>query len=144
MEYNYVQKLYLTDDYNSLSLNVTNTTNSENDCPSGMIPDPSGFDQCYLHNYDTLMHQIRGICEVTCVFWSIIYLGIAAREATFLPPAIFMQNMVLCPSRVIFLIGCVLLILTVPLRLTCQPDYENKLAILVMLFTGFYFLFFGR
>ena len=60
---------------------------------------------CYLHTYDTLVRQLRGICEVIMVLWSIVYLGIAVREFTFLPFKIFMQNMALCPARVGFLLG---------------------------------------
>ena len=39
-------------------------------------------DMCYLHTYDTLVHQIRGCFEIILVVWSIIYLGIAAKETT--------------------------------------------------------------
>ena len=60
---------------------------------------------CYLNEYDTLTKQLRGISEVILVIWSVVYLGIAVREFSFLPVKIFMQNMALCPSRVGFLIG---------------------------------------
>lgn len=111
-------------------------------CPEGQ--EDISARKCYLHTYDTPVKQVRGVLEVVLVIWSIIYILIAVRELTFLPLDIFMQNMVLCPSRVVFLIGCALLLFTVPLRFACEADLENKLAILVMLFTGFYFLFYGR
>ena len=64
---------------------------------------PEGFyditDRCYLNHYDTILKKVRGLSEVILVIWSIIYLGIAVREFTFLPRDVFMQNMVLCPSR---------------------------------------------
>ena len=101
-------------------------------------------DQCYLHTYDTLEKQIRGLLEVVLVVWSVIYLLIAIREITFLPFSIFMQNMQLCPSRVGFLIGCMLTVLSVPLRIFCFPGAENNLALWIMLLTGSYFLFFCR
>ena len=66
-------------------------------CDEGMI---AVFEnQCYLHTYDTLLKQVRGILEVVLVIWSLIYLAIAAREITFMPMTIFLQNMALCPSR---------------------------------------------
>ena len=98
-------------------LNITggfNTTNATTEAPEeeekpvyscekdeiGILENP-----CYMHTYDTLLKQLRGIAEVILVLWSIVYLGIAVREFTFLPVAIFMQNMALCPSRVGFLLG---------------------------------------
>ena len=60
---------------------------------------------CYLHQYDTELKQLRGIAEVILILWSIVYLGIAVREVTFVPFNIYLQNMALCPSRVGFLLG---------------------------------------
>jgi hypothetical protein len=111
-------------------------------CPEGQVEITR--DKCYLHTYDTPVKKARGICEVILIVWSILYLAICARELTFLPLKIFLQNMALCPSRVLFLIGCVLMLLTIPLRLSCEDVLENNVAILVMLFLGFYFLFFCR
>ena len=102
------------------------------------------YHQCRLHTYDTLPQQIRAGGEVLLVIGSIIYLAIAIREYTFLGWKIFLQNMILCPSRVIFLVGRVLLVLAVPFRLACQPIVEDRLAILVMIMTGPYCLFFCR
>ena len=56
-------------------------------------------------NANTLPRQRHKHMIPTLVLWSIVYLGIAVREITFLPFKIFMQNMVLCPSRVGFLTG---------------------------------------
>lgn len=101
-------------------------------------------DPCYLSGFDTPGKQARILGEIILVVWSIIYIAIAVREWSFLGTKIFMQNMALCPSRVLFLLGCILLLLAVPFRLACNPESEDKLAILVMLFIGFYFLFFCR
>ena len=101
-------------------------------------------DMCYLHTYDTPFHQFRGFCEIVQVVWSIVYLGIAARETTFNTREIYMQSMTLCPSRVLFLLACFLVLFTVPLRLTCQATVENSLAILIMYMVPMYCLFFCR
>ncbi len=125
--------------------NATKATKKPNlsyECANGLTRVDENI--CYLHTYDTLLKQIRGMFEVVLVVWSVIYLGIALREMTFLPMPIFIQNMVLCPSRVGFLVGCLLLLFNVPLRIFCLPDLENNLAMLVMLLTGTYFLFFCR
>ena len=97
---------------------------------------------CYLHTYDSLVHQIRGVFEVILVVWSIIYLGIAAKETTFNEKDVYMQSMALCPSRIMFLLACFLMLFTVPLRLTCQAPAENSLAILIMYMIPMYCLFF--
>ena len=56
------------------------------------------------------------VCELAILIWSIIYLAIAIRERGFLGGQIFKENMQLCPSRVLFLIACLLVVLCVPLR----------------------------
>ena len=43
--------------------------------------------------------QIRVICEIVLVVWSLLYLIKAAREATFLERKVYIQSMALCPSR---------------------------------------------
>ena len=101
-------------------------------------------DMCYLHTYDTIIDMIRGCIEILLVIWSLIYLGIAAKETTYNERKIYMQSMKLCPSRVLFLLACILMQFTVPLRLTCQATQENSLAILIMYLIPFYSLFFCR
>ena len=99
---------------------------------------------CFRNTYDTPMSQIRVISEVILVIWSVLYLAKAAREATFLERKVYIQSMALCPSRVVFLLGCAVMVLNVPLRLACKPREEDAMAITVMLCTGPYFLFFCR
>merc|ERR1712227_201468 len=55
-----------------------------------------------------------------------------------------MQNMVLCPSRVCFLISCLLHQLTVPARILCLYHLDDALIQICMLSNGLYFLFFCR
>ena len=74
----------------------------------GDVPKIYGFVHQYWRipcNANTLPCQRHKHVIPTLVLWSIVYLGIAVREITFLPFKIFMQNMVLCPSRVGFLTG---------------------------------------
>ena len=46
--------------------------------------------------------------------------------------------------RVIFLSGCIVCILMVPARVLCVPPVEDRLALVVMMCHGPYFLFFCR
>ena len=79
------------------------TDTEEFECPDGMVAQTE--DKCYMNKYDTLWKQIRLVSEIIMVIWSILYLVKAAREFTFLPLPIFIENMTLCPSRVTFLLG---------------------------------------
>ena len=74
------------------------------------------LDMCHLQAYDTPVKQVRLGCELVILVWSLVYLAIAVRERSFLGPTIFKENMILCPSRVLFLIACTLVILAVPMR----------------------------
>ena len=106
--------------------------------------DDPGYDLCYLHTYDDNMKIARGVGEIALCVWSLFYLLVAAREVTFLGPKLFLRTLALCPSRVMFLIACFLCLVAIPFRLVCSPVYEDRLALLVMLLTGPYFLFFCR
>ena len=110
------------------------------DGPRTIAPD----DQCFRNSYETSMEQIRVLCEIALVIWSVMYIIKAVHEATFLTRKVYLQNMALCPSRVVFLLGCIIMLLIVPFRLACNPLVEDRLAVMVMLCTGPYFLFFCR
>ena len=101
-------------------------------------------DVCYLATYDEISQIVRVMAEIVIVIWSTIYLGIAAREATFLPTKLFFQCMALCPSRVAFLFACALIQVMVILRLSCQSQFEDQVANLVIFLIPLHFLFFCR
>ena len=101
-------------------------------------------DMCYLHTYETIADIARGCFEIVLVIWSLIYLGIAAKETTFNKRSIYIESMKLCPSRVLFLLACILMQFTVPLRLTCRAIEENTIAVLIMCLIPMYCLFFCR
>ena len=130
----------VTTEFTKSNYTLTNCTTLSNVKGNG---DPYS-DMCYLSTYNGLSQIARGIAEVIVVIWSLIYLGIAVKEATFLPMKIFLQCMVLCPSRVLFLVACLLIQIMVLLRLSCQPEYEDEVATLAMFLIPLYFLFFCR
>ena len=102
------------------------------------------IDTCYHNTYTSPDKQVRLVLEIILVIWSLAYLIKAAHEYTFLGKKIFVDNMKMCPSRVVFLIGCITVLLMVPSRLLCWTDGEDVLAIISMFCHGFYFLFFCR
>lgn len=117
------------------SILAHNLTGTEDELPP---------DMCYLHSYSTHEAFLRGIGELILVIWSVGYFLNAMREVSFLGPRLFLKTLALCPSRCLFLFACLLCPLAIPFRLACQPEIEDRLALVVMLFTGPYFLFFCR
>ena len=134
-----------------LNSNVTNATCEE---------EKTTFQNCYLHEFDEPWQQVRIICEVLIVFFGLLYLLKAAREFSFLGKKVFLENMALCPSRVCFLVSCLLLQVfivnslhiineclfqfTIPARIFCLYIIEDIIMQIVMLSNGLYFLFFCR
>lgn len=114
----------------------------EEPCEEGQVPVP--LDQCYMNQYDTGFMQVRLIAEVVLVFFSVAYLVRACMEASFLGRKLFKENLSLCPSRVLFLLGCILIMTVVPCRIFCQPTMEDNLVVLIMLFQSMYSLYFCR
>ena len=78
---------------------------NETSCPT----DQSGLGSCYLYSLETELDYVRCSCEVLIVFLALLFILKALRELSFLGLRVFLENMQLCPSRVIFLISCVLL-----------------------------------
>ena len=99
---------------------------------------------CYLHHADKLSQKIRISVELIIVFMAFCFLVKAVRELSFLGRKIFLQNMILCPSRVFFLLSCLLHQLTLPARVLCLYHLDDAMVQLCMLANGCYFLFFCR
>ena len=78
--------------------------------------------------------------SVNLIFWT---MGIPIRKTYVLRRWAFNEKTIKI-LFISFFLGCILVVLCVPLRLFCQPDYENNLAIVAMLLTSLYFLFFCR
>ena len=132
------------DDDSSMFDNGTDFTTTVMPDDDGEEDEEPDYDLCYLHTYDDNWKMARGIGEIALCVWSLFYLLTAGREILFLGARLFLKTLSLCPSRVMFLIACFLCLAAIPFRLTCSPVIEDRLALLVMLLTGPYFLFFCR
>merc|ERR1719458_483414 len=140
----FVANLLSPDTLLGLEINQGNGSNATDSMLDESSSGECASNDCRHHTYDTLKTQLRGGGEVLLLIWSVIYLLGAAHEASFLGRKIFLDNMVMCPSRVIFLTGCFTFVLMLPARLLCFPTLEDRLALVVMLSHGPYFLFFCR
>ncbi|ERL84850.1 hypothetical protein D910_02274 [Dendroctonus ponderosae] len=86
-------------------------------------------EECRLMNLDTTESLVRFTAELGITFGAFLYLA-AAMTA---------------PSRVMFLFSCILVFGVIPsLRLVCMDEVEDIIAVVVMLTTAPYFLFFCR
>ncbi|XP_054168639.1 transient receptor potential cation channel subfamily V member 5-like, partial [Oppia nitens] len=53
-------------------------------------------------------------------------------------------NRIKVPGRIMFLMSCILIVITIPLRLLCLPQYEDRIIALSMFLTPMKLLFFCR
>ncbi|XP_037940165.1 transient receptor potential cation channel subfamily V member 5 [Teleopsis dalmanni] len=110
-------------------------------------PGPSwwaSYAECPLMNMESDLAKIRLIAEIVIFCGAILYLLAALREARFLGYKMFIENLMTAPSRVMFLFSCCLM-MTIPwLRLSCLTEMDDHVAVVIMLTTAPYFLFFCR
>ncbi|XP_034187627.1 transient receptor potential cation channel subfamily V member nanchung [Osmia lignaria lignaria] len=100
--------------------------------------------ECRLMQLTTVSANIRLIAEIFMEIAAILYIIAALREARFLGLNMFIENLMTAPSRVMFLFSCCILLSFPFLRLSCADEMEDMLAVVVMLTTAPYFLFFCR
>ncbi|VEN38217.1 unnamed protein product [Callosobruchus maculatus] len=101
-------------------------------------------EECRLMQLDSLEAKVRFTAEVLITIGSFLYLAAAVREARFLGTRMFFENLKTSPSRVMFLFSCILMLIIPWLRIACEDELEDTVAVMVMLTTAPYFLFFCR
>nr|XP_018900825.1 PREDICTED: uncharacterized protein LOC109032930 [Bemisia tabaci] len=100
--------------------------------------------ECRLWRVNTYEDVIRLTAEVALEFGALLYLLAALREASFLGLHMFIENLMTVPSRVMFLFSCLMMMGAPILRFSCEDEAEDILAVMIMLLTSPYFLFFCR
>ncbi|KAL0119708.1 hypothetical protein PUN28_007863 [Cardiocondyla obscurior] len=101
-------------------------------------------EECRLMQLTETSAKIRLTAEIFMFIAAVLYILAALREARFLGLNMFIENLMTAPSRVMFLFSCCILMLFPFLRLSCADEVEDMLAVVVMLTTAPYFLFFCR
>ncbi|CAH1105223.1 unnamed protein product [Psylliodes chrysocephalus] len=101
-------------------------------------------EECRLMQLDSLEAKIRFSAEIAITIGSFLYLISAVREARFLGLRMFFENLKTSPSRVMFLFSCILMLFIPMLRMACHEELEDTIAVMVMITTAPYFLFFCR
>lgn len=100
--------------------------------------------KCRLLKINDYKDVIRMLVEVTLEIGAFMYLCAAMREAGFLGYSMFIENLMTAPSRVMFLFSCCLMMVMPVLRFMCEDEVEDIAAVIIMLTTSPYFLFFCR
>ncbi|XP_015609265.1 transient receptor potential cation channel subfamily V member 5 isoform X2 [Cephus cinctus] len=101
-------------------------------------------EECRLMHLTSATAKIRLTTEIMMQIGAILYIAAGLREARFLGLNMFIENLMTAPSRVMFLFSCCILLSFPFLRLACADEVEDMLAVVVMLTTAPYFLFFCR
>ncbi|XP_033231700.1 transient receptor potential cation channel subfamily V member 5 [Belonocnema kinseyi] len=101
-------------------------------------------EECRLMQITSSTAKIRLTAEICMEIGAILYIAAALREARFLGLNMFIENLMTAPSRVMFLFSCCILLSFPFLRIACEDEVEDMLAVVVMLTTAPYFLFFCR
>lgn len=100
--------------------------------------------KCRLLKINDYKDIIRLLIEFLLEIGAFSYLLAAMREAGFLGYSMFIENLMTAPSRVMFLFSCCLMMVMPVWRFTCQDEVEDIAAVVIMLTTSPYFLFFCR
>ncbi|XP_076655832.1 transient receptor potential cation channel subfamily V member nanchung [Halictus rubicundus] len=123
-------------------------TNSDSNANDNSAPGDNWWSnvtqECRLLQLTSLSAKVRIIAELLMEFAATLYILAALREARFLGLSMFVENLMTAPSRVMFLFSCCILLSFPFLRVSCADRVEDMLAVVVMLTTAPYFLFFCR
>ncbi|KAG7169642.1 Transient receptor potential cation channel subfamily V member 5-like [Homarus americanus] len=132
---------------NPYILNITTNDTAKGPCYCVLwrAPEPRKGEMKIGGMYSSEIYfYVRVVCEGLTFLGSLAYLIGAANEARFQGGKMFVENLSTVPSRVLFLLACTMVMVMAVLRMLCMSEAEDVVAIMVMLCTGPYFLFFCR
>ncbi|XP_065339476.1 transient receptor potential cation channel subfamily V member 5 [Cloeon dipterum] len=102
------------------------------------------YQECRLLDLSKWQAKVRVVCEIAMEIGAILYIIAALREARFLGRRMFLENLMTAPSRVLFLGSCILMMIMPWVRSLCLTQDEDIMAVVIMVTTAPYFLFFCR
>ncbi|XP_055600931.1 transient receptor potential cation channel subfamily V member 3 [Uranotaenia lowii] len=100
--------------------------------------------KCPTMLYEGATGKLRLLSEIFILIGSFLYLIGALRESRFLGRKMFIENLMIAPSRVMFLFSCCIMMIVPFLKVLCFTELEDHVAVVIMLTTAPYFLFFCR
>ncbi|XP_069188418.1 transient receptor potential cation channel subfamily V member 5 [Procambarus clarkii] len=133
---------------NPYEVNTTTNASAPDPCYCTLwkIPKPNRKREMTIFGMYTseIYFYVRVVCEGLTFLGSLAYLVGAANEGRFQGAQMFVENLSTVPSRVLFLLACIMVMVMGALRALCMNEAEDLVAVMVMLCTGPYFLFFCR
>ncbi|XP_021355554.1 transient receptor potential cation channel subfamily V member 5-like isoform X2 [Mizuhopecten yessoensis] len=101
-------------------------------------------DPCYLLKVCNTEDIVRFTLEALVLIGAIWYLLIAMKEIYHQGFRLFFTTLKGAPTKAMFLMSCVFVIMMLPGRAACAYIYEDVVGVMAILFTAPYFLFFCR
>ncbi|XP_076091212.1 transient receptor potential cation channel subfamily V member 5-like isoform X3 [Mytilus galloprovincialis] len=121
------------------------TVQTFNQTGNGMTNTTSApADPCFLLKACDTNDKIRWALEIIVLLAAIMYLCLAMKEIYHQGFTIFFTTLGGAPMKMLFLLSCVFVVMMLPGRATCSTQYEDVVAVLAILGTAPYFLFFCR
>lgn len=130
--------------YTKITLNETEFQANATNMSAPILDYDPRTDYCYLNRVDTPLNQIRTFFELLMVLGASYYLFAAHQEYRRLGRHLFLETWSAVPGRVMFITSCLLIVVSIPFRITCQPRTEDRIMVVVMFLTPMHFLYFCR
>ena len=102
------------------------------------------LNKCYLLAIDGPKNKLRLVFELLTLTGATMYLLNAFKESRRIGIGMFLETWSKVPGRVMFMISCALIVISVPFRLSCQPRTDDHIVVMAMFLTPMHFLYFCR
>ncbi len=82
--------------------------------------------------------------EILMYIYTVLYMALIGYEFYIQGFKLYLQSMLLNPSKILYIASFILTILMIPLRFACSMEGEDYLQILSIIFKSAYVLYLGR
>ncbi|XP_035674128.1 transient receptor potential cation channel subfamily V member 5-like [Branchiostoma floridae] len=128
-----------------VSLGTTVQTVNQTDGNGTMVlVNQSVYNPCYLQVLVTPQDKARLAMEILTLLGAMLVLLSSAMEIYHQGVRTFLLGLLTAPAKTLYVISCVLVVMMIPGRAACAPEYEDVVCILTICTTTPYFLFFFR
>ncbi|XP_066276923.1 transient receptor potential cation channel subfamily V member 5-like isoform X2 [Branchiostoma lanceolatum] len=128
-----------------VSLGTTvQTVNETDENGTAVLVNQSVYDPCYLQVLVTPQDKARLAMEILTLVGAVLVLMFAAMEIYHQGLRTFLTGLLTAPAKTLYVISCVFVVMMIPGRAACAPEYEDVVCILTICTTTPYFLFFFR
>ncbi|KAL4218965.1 hypothetical protein ACF0H5_021551 [Mactra antiquata] len=111
---------------------------------NGMLQNVTEIDSGYLLKVCSSEDKARFVLEILVLLGAVIYIFLSMKEIYHQGFHIFLSTLKGAPTKAMFLMACIFVVLMLPGRAAAAYRYEDVMGVLAILFTAPYFLFFCR